>query len=310
MDKVLVTGGCGFIGSHIVDQLLEEGYETIVVDNLVSGKLENIDKSDVSFYLCNINSAEFQTVVETESPRYIIHQAAQVSVPSSLSDIFHDENINIRGSLNVMEAAKNNNVEKIVFASSAAVYGEPQYLPIDEEHPIAPLAPYGVSKYAVEKYLEMAHQLYGIDYTILRYSNVYGPRQDAKGEGGVISIFKDKMEEGQNVVVYGNGEQTRDFIHVYDVAKTNVKAMKSETTERIFNLSTNDTISLNELIPAMEKAFDEKVSTTYKDAREGDITHSCLNNEKLQKYLNANKQYLIEVGLDTFHKEKTKKTKQ
>ncbi|WP_042381332.1 SDR family NAD(P)-dependent oxidoreductase, partial [Geobacillus kaustophilus] len=247
MEKVFVTGGAGFIGSHIVDKLLEEGYEVAVFDNLSTGKLENLRDKTYTFYEGDItNKEQLYGAVADFQPHYIIHQAAQVSVTKSVENMEEDARINIMGSINVINAAKDYRVKKIVYASSAAVYGEPQYLPIDENHPINPQSPYGISKFAVELYLKVAHELYGIDYTILRYANVYGPRQDAKGEGGVVAIFTEKMANGDAPIIFGDGKQTRDFIYVTDVAEANVLAI-NRGDNKIINISNNSMTDINYL---------------------------------------------------------------
>lgn len=296
MEKVMVTGGCGFIGSHIVDKLLDQSYEVIVVDNLKTGKLENIDTNKVTFYNCDITSLDFVKVVSETRPKYIIHQAAQVSVPESIKDIVYDTNVNIKGSINVIEAAKNNGVKKIVFASSAAVYGEPQYLPVDINHDINPLSPYGLSKYTVEKYLKLAKDCYGIEYTVLRYSNVYGPRQDAQGEGGVVAIFSEKLSQNQDVTIFGNGEQTRDFIYVEDVANANVQALE-KGNGLVLNVSTSQRVSLNNLFEIMKEYSFATTLPDFMDVREGDIKHSVLCNKLTIKALNWSQTFSLDEGI-------------
>jgi UDP-glucose 4-epimerase len=294
--KVLVTGGCGFIGSHIVDLLLKENHEVIIVDNFVTGHKRNV-QHDVSIVDCDINDPLFEQVIADFRPNAIIHQAAQVSVPKSCQDMLYDEQVNIRGSLNVIEQAKKYDVQKIVFASSAAVYGNPQHLPIDVGHPVNPLSPYGVSKLAVEKYLQMAHSLYGIQYTILRYANVYGPRQDALGEGGVIAIFSEHLSKGQTPVIYGDGEQTRDFVYVEDVAKANVQAL-TYGDNQILNVSSGTKISINQLFKEMCQIEGLDIDPIYKEEREGDIRDSVLCNELTKKSLHWEPETSLRTGLE------------
>ncbi|WP_017726143.1 NAD-dependent epimerase/dehydratase family protein [Halalkalibacterium ligniniphilum] len=297
MERVLVTGGCGFIGSHIVDKLIEKGYEVGVVDNLSTGKLENITDKNVSFYDCDIVTHELQDVVADFDPAFIIHQAAQASVPVSINDILLDADVNIRGSINLIDAARKNNVEKIVFASSAAVYGEPKYLPIDENHPINPQSPYGLSKHTIEQYLKMANHLYDIDYTILRYSNVYGPRQDAKGEGGVVAIFADKLSRGENPIIYGDGKQTRDFVYVEDVAVANVAALHSGS-KKVLNISCSTKITIKELLNKMTDLAETDIEAIYEKEREGDIRSSILENAETIKQLQWAPKTSIQLGLE------------
>ncbi|MDC7771447.1 NAD-dependent epimerase/dehydratase family protein [Priestia megaterium] len=298
MEKVLVTGGAGFIGSHIVEELLDEGiYKVGVVDNLSTGDVSNIPLNKITYYNADITrEKEINKVIQEFLPDFIIHQAAQVSVAESVSNIIKDEEINIRGSLNIIESARNNNVKKIVFASSAAVYGNPKYLPVDEEHPINPASPYGLSKYTVEKYLELANRLYGVKYTILRYSNVYGPRQGMKGEGGVVSIFVDKLAKKETVAIFGDGKQTRDFIYVKDVAKANINALKNGDNT-VVNISTMSQITINELYNTISNLYNNNNKPSYLETRNGDIVDSTLSNKKAQKYLEWHPVFNVQGGL-------------
>ncbi len=296
MSKVLVTGGCGFIGSHIVEKLLDMKYEVIVVDNLKTGKIENIDENKVEFYNCDIRSEVFERIVSKTKPEFIIHQAAQVSVTASIKNIVYDTDVNIMGSINVINVAKNNGVKKIVFASSAAVYGEPQYLPIDEIHPIIPLSPYGLSKYTIENYLKLAKECYGIDYTILRYSNVYGPRQDTKGEGGVVAIFTEQLAKNEECSIYGDGMQTRDFVFVKDVADANVKALENGDNSTL-NISTSQRISINDLYSLIKEQHCRSISPSYIDGRLGDIKHSILSNKQARSELSWDVSYTLDQGI-------------
>lgn len=292
-----MTGGAGFIGSHIVERLIEVGHEVSVIDNLRTGKLSNLDLKNVSFYNCDVvNKVAVFNTINNIKPDFIIHQAAQVSVAESIKDMVNDQEINIAGSLNIIEAAKSANVKKIVFASSAAVYGNPKFLPISCEHPINPTSPYGVSKYTVEQYLKVSKKLYGLDYTILRYSNVYGPRQDSKGEGGVVAIFSDKLANQESPFIFGDGMQTRDFIFVEDVAKANVAALTAPSG--VYNVSSGHNVTVNHLYEMIVTSLGKTVEPIYKEEREGDIRHSVLDNTITQKKLNWKPQYLLEDGLN------------
>ncbi|KZZ85064.1 NAD-dependent epimerase/dehydratase family protein [Bacillus sp. SJS] len=293
--KVLVTGGCGFIGSHIVDLLVQEQHDVMVVDDLSTGKQQNVNQK-AQYMVSSINAPEFDAAVEKFKPEAIIHQAAQVSVPRSIDNPFKDEEINIRGSLSVIESAKKHGVRKIIFASSAAVYGNPEYLPVDADHPTKPLAPYGVSKFSVEKYLQMAQSLYGIDYTILRYGNVYGPRQDALGEGGVIAIFAEALSRGEAPFIFGDGEQTRDFVYVGDVAQANVKALTSGDN-KILNVSSADKITIKELFFLMNEISGNSLEPIFKEERSGDIRDSVLSNSDTILALDWNAEVNLPQGL-------------
>lgn len=296
MTKVLVTGGAGFIGSHIVEGLLEEGYEVVVIDNFSSGKFENIKDLPVEICPFDITDPRVIDVIVDLNPSFIIHQAAQVSVAESVHDILHDENVNVKGSLHVIKAAIRASVEKILFASSAAVYGNPVELPVTTDHPTLPESPYGLTKLTVEKYLKLAYKFYGLSYGILRYSNVYGPRQDGKGEGGVISIFADRILENKAPIIYGSGEQTRDFIYVKDVASANVQALKQQDNICL-NISSNNRISINQLWEKMGDIGEVSFKAAYKAVRDGDILHSILCNEETMVQLDWIPRTNLEDGL-------------
>lgn len=293
--KVLVTGGCGFIGSHIVDKLIREKHDVYVVDNLKSGHKKNLDPS-VQMMDCDINSDLMEKVIQDFQPEAIIHQAAQVSVAHSINDILYDENVNIRGTVNLIDLAKKYGVKKMVFASSAAVYGNPVSLPVDLTHPTNPLSPYGVSKLSVEYYLKMASQTFGLDYTILRYANVYGPRQDAHGEGGVIAIFSDCLANGKAPTIFGDGEQTRDFVYVEDVAAANVSALTMGHNQTL-NVSSGEEITVNKLFETMQEAAGTSLEVNYKEERSGDIRKSVLCNKVTKEQLNWNPKTSLLEGL-------------
>lgn len=293
--KVLVTGGAGFIGSHIAELLLARGDQVVVVDNLRTGKLANLP-SQVTFYHEDITQPLLDGIFRKEKPQVVIHQAAQVSVPRSVADPKLDTQINLAGTINVLEAAKNNGVQKVVFASSAAVYGEPQYLPIDEEHPISVQSPYGLAKHTVERYLALYHALYGLEYTVLRYANVYGPRQDGQGEGGVVAIFAHCLSTGLVPTIFGSGEQTRDFVFVQDVAAANVAAT-TRAAGQTLNISTNQAISVNHLYEKMAESWGVDSPAKRGPSRAGDIEHSILNNAKACQALDWSPKCSLEKGL-------------
>lgn len=296
MSRVVITGGAGFIGSHIAEELLANKYEVIVIDNLTTGNYRNISHLPIKLYEYDITDSSSIDFISSLEPEYIIHQAAQVSVAESVHDILHDENVNVKGSLHVIKAAIKASVKKLVFASSAAVYGNPVFLPVTTDHPTMPESPYGLTKLTVERYLQMAYKFYQLPYSILRYSNVYGPRQDAKGEGGVVSIFADKIAERKAPVIFGDGEQTRDFIYVKDVAKANVKALTAQGNICV-NISTQTQITVNALWETMVRAGDIQLKAEHRDARLGDILHSTLCNKKTLELLDWAPQTSLEDGL-------------
>ncbi|MBF7081620.1 SDR family oxidoreductase [Desulfallas sp. Bu1-1] len=283
--RVLVTGGAGFIGSHIVDALVARGARTAVLDNLSTGRFENIDPR-VNFYKGDLRDENFvRDTLRAERPDYVIHQAAQIDVQASIDDPATDAAVNITGAINLLEACRACGVKKIIYASSAAVYGNPRYLPVDEEHPLQPLSGYGISKHTVEHYLAVYRALYGLDYTVLRYANVYGPRQDATGEGGVVAIFTDRLLRGERPQIYGDGKQTRDFIFVGDVVEANLAAL-TRGSGGIYNVSTGMPTSVNELFETLREITGSDVTPEYHPPRPGDIKHSYLDEKAAAAGLN------------------------
>jgi len=295
--NILVTGGAGFIGSHIVDRLIEQGHQVLVVDNLSSGRRENLNPG-ASFYQLNINSPDLEDIFRQEKIDVIIHQAAQIDVKSSLQDPLLDAENNIQGSLRLLELARKYKIKKIVYASSAAVYGDPKEaeLPLQEESPIEPLAPYGASKHAVEHYLKIYHQQYGLSYAVLRYANVYGPRQDVRGEGGVVAIFASHLLAGERPVIHGDGSQTRDFIYVSDVARANCQALE-RGEKGVYNISTGREVSINELWQALESRASVSFRAKYGPVRPGDISRSVLANSKARIELDWQPEVELTEGL-------------
>ncbi|WP_150270381.1 NAD-dependent epimerase/dehydratase family protein [Paenibacillus tepidiphilus] len=293
--RIAVTGGAGFIGSNIVDELIQLGHQILIVDNLFTGKEENINKA-AAFALIDINSPELFEVFMDFQPEVVIHHAAQVSVSKSLADPLLDQELNIRGTLNLLQGCVKSNVRKIIYASSAAVYGNPQYLPVDEEHSTVPTSFYGISKYVPESYLKIYFELYGLEYTILRYANVFGPRQDHLGEGGVISIFVNNVLENKTLNVNGDGSQTRDFIFVKDVVSANIAALNAGDRE-VVNIGTNYRVSVNGLVDVMSAVIDQTIQCKYLDPKPGDIKNSCLDNNKAANVLGWGPEYTLEEGL-------------
>ncbi|MFT9487188.1 MAG: NAD-dependent epimerase/dehydratase family protein [Tepidibacillus sp.] len=293
--KVLVTGGAGFVGSHIVDLLIEQQHEVSIVDNLTSGKKENLNPK-ARFYQVDIRSDEIEQVFEQEKPEIVYHLAAQSVVPPSIKDPLYDESVNVAGTLHILDLMKKVGSKKIIYSSSAAIYGNPVSLPISEDHPIQPVSPYGLSKWIAEQYIMLYHRMYGIDYTILRYANIYGPRQTPEGEGGVVSIFVDKLKKGETLTINGDGRHTRDYIYVGDVAKANLAAM-TEGSQAIVNISMGKETSLLELIQQLEAAFEKQVEFVHGPEREGDIVYSCLNPTKAAKALHWQANTSLAEGL-------------
>ncbi|PEA56110.1 UDP-glucose 4-epimerase [Bacillus pseudomycoides] len=294
--KVLVTGGAGFIGSHIVESLLENNVETVVVDNLTTGYKKNMPPQ-ATFYYFDIRDPNIDKIFMIEKPDFVIHQAAQVSVQQSVKQPFYDCSENVMATINILQSCIKYNVKKIIYASTAAVYGDPKYLPIDENHQLSPISFYGLSKLTSETYIQLFAKLYGLKYTILRYSNVYGARQTADGEAGVISIFIDRLLKDVNPIIYGDGKQTRDFIFVKDVAHANFLAL-TNADNQICNISSNQQTSVNELISVICSLMKRKETQIYKDKRRGDIVHSYLLNDNARGNLIWQPEFSLFQGLE------------
>ena len=279
-NKVLITGGAGFIDSHIADKLLENNYSVIVLDNLSSGCKENLQNSArLKLYQINIEKDNLEEIFAKEKPDFVMHLAAQTSVNYSIANPYFDADMNIMATIRLLDVCKKYNVKKFITASSAAVYGNPKYLPVDENHPTEPMSPYGLSKLTMEKYI----QLSGIPYIIFRFSNVYGPRQKSSKESGVVAIFDKAMRENASINIFGDGEQIRDFIYVEDIANICVKAIENDVKNEIINFSTNKGVTLNELFDEMSRIYNYKQTPNYLPERAGDIKYSILSNKKALK---------------------------
>ncbi len=295
--KILITGGAGFIGSHISQKLSIKGYKTVIADNLSSGCYENINNIDnIKFYNRDIIQDNLEDVFETENPDYVIHLAAQVGVASSFENPYFDAQMNILSCIKLIELCKSYGVKKIIVASTAAVYGDNKYIPIDEKHPVDPCSPYGLSKYTMEEYIKLSK----VPYIIFRFSNVYGPRQKSYKEAGVISMFSNAMKNKEKVTIYGDGSQQRDFIYVEDIAKIFVKSIESNIENQIINFSTNKGITLNELFNTMSRIYDYDMTPEYKPKKEGDILLSILSNKLAKELFNlADSDFTdLETGLN------------
>lgn len=291
--KILVTGGAGFIGSHTVEALLKSGHEVVIVDNLRTGKVVN---KNAAFYQVDICSEDLEKVFFLEKPDYVIHLAAQVSVRESMTDPWTDCQINILGIVNLLNHCVKHEIRKVVFASSAAVYGVPEVLPISEEHQTLPVSFYGLSKFCAENYLKIYKLHMGLNYTVLRYANVYGPNQLFSGEGGVAAVFIDRLLHNRTPVIFGTGEQSRDFIYVGDVARANVLALSSGDN-LILNVSTNVATTINDLLDRICSLMNKKVKAQYRPPKEGDLKESVLSNVEAKNILKWVPEYSLEEGL-------------
>lgn len=274
--KILVTGGAGFIGSHVVDAFLGAGHKVAIVDDLSTGKQANLNPA-ATFYNVDIRTPGLKDVFAKERPDAISHQAAKANVRESMEKPLLYADVNVLGSLNVLEMCRAYGVKKIIYASTGgATYGEPQYLPVDESHPINPLDPYGASKHHVEHYIHLYWLNYKIPYTILRYPNVYGPRQDPLGEAGVVAIFTGKMMKGEMAVINGTGEKERDFVYVGDVARANLCALQHDAVG-IYNVGSGRGTNINTIFNELKRATGYKGEAIHGPDKLGEVQKIYLN---------------------------------
>ena len=295
--KIIVTGGAGFIGSHIVDQYIANGFDVIVIDDLSTGHTQNINPL-AKFYKLDICDPAVEAIFDKERPDVVNHHAAQMDVRRSVTDPIFDAHTNILGSLNLLECSRKYGVQRFIYVSSGgAVYGEPEYLPCDELHPVAPICPYGASKHTVEHYLYMYHLNYGLQYIVLRYANVYGPRQDPLGEAGVVAIFTGHMLSGGQVVINGDGEQKRDYVNVRDCAAANFLAVEGKIENGIYNLGTGIGSSVNEIYHLLKKITGYSMDAIHGPAKLGETRHIFLDATKAKNFLHWTPTISLEQGL-------------
>ena len=269
MSKILVTGGAGFIGSTLVDKLIAAGNEVVVIDNLISGKKEYLNPQ-AKFYNLDICSPDVAAVFQAEKFEYVYHLAAQIDVRQSVADPINDNRINVLGGLNILENARAHKISKIILASTGgAIYGDSEEIPTTEYAPTYPLSPYGINKLTLEKYFNFYYQVYGLNYTVLRFSNVYGPRQFKGGEAGVIAIFIDHAVKNQESILFGDGLQTRDFVYVDDVVRALYLAREIDCRGEI-NISLGTEIDLLKLIKEIESAIGSRLKIKKEIGKEGE----------------------------------------
>ena len=292
--KMIVTGGAGFIGGHLIDRLIREGHKVAVVDNLSTGKKENLNPR-AKFYKIDIRSPKISQIFKEEKPEIVFHYAAQIDVRKSVENPVEDAEINILGTLNILENCKKYKVKKLIFASSVGVYGEPRALPVKETHPLDPISPYPITKLAIEKYLQY-YQVQRLNFVFLRYSNIYGPRQTSTGEGGVIAIFINKILSGKKLIIYGDGNQTRDFLYVDDAVSAAIKALKAPSGS-IYNIGTNKEISINNLLKLLSLILNKKIEPIFQPLREGEIINSRVDYSKIKKELDWQPKYELKSGV-------------
>lgn len=282
--KTLVTGGAGFIGSHVCDRLLAAGHSVIAVDDLSSGNRSNLD-ARVRLAVEDIRSEATARLIEQERPEAIFHLAAQMDVRRSVEDPRFDADVNVAGFINVLEAARRAKVRKVIFSSTGgAIYGEQERFPAPEEHPTQPVSPYGISKAAGELYLAYYRRQYGLSTVALRYANVYGPRQNPHGEAGVVAIFSQRLVQGKPCVIYGTGRQTRDFVHSSDVAAANLLALESNFSGSV-NIGTGVETEINTLYALLARAAGSSAKAEHADAKPGEQLRSCIDAGLAKKVL-------------------------
>lgn len=277
--KILITGGCGFIGSWTVDALIENGHEVIVIDNLSSGSVENLN-TKAKFYKIDIRDKKVEKVFRKYKPDYVIHTAAEISVRESILNPIPSADVNILGTLNILNNCVKYKIKKFIFSSTGgAIYSGDSMIPTPETEMEDPESPYGISKFTIEKYLKFYKYIYGLDYVALRYSNIFGPRQNYKGEAGVIAIFINNMISGKEVIINGDGEQTRDYCFVKDVAQANILALN---LSGVFNVGTGVEISVNEMFKNLQKLLEYNIILKHVPAIKGELMRSCLDATKLK----------------------------
>ena len=294
--RVMVTGGAGFIASHLVDALVERGHDVAVVDDLSRGTESNVNPK-ARLYALDICSESLASVFDEQRPELVFHHAARTSVNHSMLQPIDDARVNILGSLNLLQNCVRTGVGQVVYASTGgALYGNPEYLPCDEDHPINPLSPYGASKHAVEHYLYLFRTNWNLDYSILRYPNVYGPRQDPFGEAGVVAIFANRMCSGDSVRINGTGQQERDFVNVKDIVQANL-AVIGHGGGRIYNLGSGGSISINELFGTMKTLSGYHLEPVYGPALSGEVFKIYLSTDRIEKELGWTPKVSLNEGL-------------
>ena len=296
--KVLVTGGAGFIGSHLMERLLAAGDKAVALDNLTTGRRENLP-AEAEFIEMDVLDERFGGIVAAGRFDAIVHLAGQTMVSSSIDDPARDAGQNILGTIRVLEAARHSGADRVVFASTAASYGNvPESdLPIKETRRRAPMSFYGLSKVTAEQYLDLYHQVYGLDSVTLRFANVYGERQGDGGEGGVISIFARAVARGENITIFGDGEQTRDFVYAGDIAEGIRAALTTKEVNAAYNLSTQTQTSLRELVNILSNIVGRRIIPKYGPERPGDIYKSMLSNGRARRGLGWKPAVSLEEGL-------------
>ena len=296
MSKIIVTGGAGFIGSHIADRYIREGHEVIVIDDLSTGREENVNPG-ARFYHVDIRDKEIEAIFRKERPEIVNHHAAQMDVRRSTENPVFDAEVNILGTINLLENSVKNGLKRFIFASSGgAIYGEQKDFPAGEEHPNFPLSPYGVSKLAGEKYLHYYRENFGLKYTSLRYSNVYGPRQNPEGEAGVVAIFIGRIIKNKEPVINGDGEQTRDYVYVDDVVHANIRATIRDS-DGFLNIGTGIETSVNTLLKKLIEVTGTGIKGMHGPPKKGEQRRSVIDCGRAKSLLGWEPEISLEKGL-------------
>lgn len=296
MSKIIVSGGAGFIGSHLVDKLIEEGHQVVVIDNLSTGRKENLNPK-AKFYELDICDSKISQIFQEEKPEIVFHLAAQIDVHKSVKNPIENAKINILGTLNILENCRKTSVKKFIFTSSGgAIYGDTDIIPTSEANPENPESPYGIAKLTVEKYLYFYEKSFNLSYVALRFANVYGPRQNSKGEGGIIAIFCDKMLKNEEVIINGDGEQSRDFVYVDDAVEAAILAIESKKSG-FYNIGTAKETSINEIFRKIKELTNSNCQEIHGPAKPDEQERSCLDFSKVEKELNWQPKYNLEKGL-------------
>lgn len=294
--KILVTGGAGFIASHITDAYIAAGHQVVVVDNLVTGRLENLNPK-ARFYQMDIQDHQLLDLMREHQIDVVNHHAAQMDVRRSVDDPVYDARVNVLGFLNILQGCAKTGVKRVIFASSGgAIYGEQDVFPADESHKTQPLSPYGVTKLVGEKYLYFYSETHGIRHTILRYANVYGPRQNPHGEAGVVAIFCKRLLAGEQPIINGDGEQTRDFVFVGDVVAANLLAL-GQSGNDIFNIGTARETTINQVYRTLDRLIGSDKPEQHGPGKEGEQFRSVIDPAHAIKTLGWQPKHTIETGL-------------
>jgi len=295
--KVLVTGGAGFIGSHLAERLLSDGHEVVILDDLSTGHVEHLPP-DARFYQMDIQSPWLDELFKIERPEAVLHQAAQASVRRSVADPVFDASVNVLGAVTLLQASVRHGVRRFLFASTGgALYGDADVIPTPEDYPTVPVSPYGASKLGAEVYLRTFHAVHGLSYAALRYANVYGPRQDPHGEAGVVAIFARRLLSGEPARINGDGKQTRDFVYVGDIAEANARALTSDAVGS-FNVGTGVETDINTIFQLLKRLSGNNQAEVHGPPMPGEQRRSVVDARKIEKVMGWRPQTSLEAGLD------------